>query len=530
MFLLGTLSLISVVVSLSSGQNFSGGLTCNLTSRPYDSWDEVSASCNVTTCYEIFRNIEECHSWERNYTCEPQSQIECFAFGSGLPFDNLKVLSYGPSYLNYSVCQVQCGSQQLLRKCFCYGPYLDYLYPAIYKYLVWVGIGIVFLFLPIIIFFNINAASGPNHSCVFFYQCAPVASVYGSFTAVLVMQNLFTIYNFRLFILEYCKHIIVVFVICLIPVLVKCTWCPLQKCRLPWAKVRRAVRNFREKHIGSTFIHAICSIIVLSYGDLVAISVTYIIETSTNLEFFASDDTCCYNVNFQGSEPLPCDVPQSTAFRNIYLQHLIPSVVVLVLLLVLPLSLIYYPSIPTLFKKLTGRSLPRFPKLDPVFDVFQGVYKDKMRWFAGVHLLYLIILWTVYLCQAGVIPFFFVMILAIHSLFQPFKNPKHNYLETLYLVYLVIISLGNLYAQSIDTNYIINSVITFLSLFFLAFPAFLVFVFCCYRILSKCVCCQRCVSSLKNCCSGGDGEQESLIPEQHILEEDPPLNVVEWST
>jgi hypothetical protein len=63
----------------------------------------------------------------------------------------------------------------------------------------------------------------------------------------------------------------------------------------------------------------------------------------------------------------------------------------------------------------------------------------------------------------------------------------------------------------------------------LFFPSFLVFVFCCYKILSKRVCCQRCVSSLKNCCSGGDGEQESLIPEQHIQEEDP-LNVVEWST
>ena len=434
---------------------------------------------------------------------------------------------------------MQCGSQQLLQKCFCYGPYLDSLYPARYKYLVWVGIGLVLLFLPIIIFFNINAASGPNHACVFFYQCAPLVSGYGSFTAVLVMQNLFTIYNFQLFILEYCKHIIVVFVIFLIPVLVKCTWCPLQKCRLPWAKVRRAVRNFREKHIGSTFIHAICSIIVLSYGDLVVISVTYIIKTSTYFEFFASDDTCCYYVTFQGSEPFPCDVPQSIALRNIYLQHLIPSVVVLVLLLVLPLSLIYYPSIPTLFKKLTGRSLPRFPKLDPVFDVFQGVYKDKMRWFAGVHLLYLMILWTVYLNQPDVLPFFFVVILAIHSLFQPFKNPKHNYLETLYLVYLSLMSIGSSYLPSGPTaavnsrgqdSQVIVIIIGGISTILLAFPGFLVFVFCCYKILSKRVCCQRCVSSLKSCCSREDGEQEPLIQEQHVQEEDPPLHEVEWST
>ena len=153
------------------------------------------------------------------------------------------------------------------------------------------------------------------------------------------------------------------------------------------------MRNFREKHIGSTFIHAICSIIVLSYGDLVAISMKVVIVSS---EVIASGPSC-YDTNHSGARPAPCDKLYAITFRNMYLPYLIPSVVVLALLLLLPLSLIYYPSIPALFHKLTGRSLPRFPKLDPVFDVFQGVYKGNMRWFAGVHLLYRIILWIVYL-------------------------------------------------------------------------------------------------------------------------------------
>jgi hypothetical protein len=175
-----------------------------------------------------------------------------------------------------------------------------------------------------------------------------------------------------------------------------------------------------------------------------------------------------------------------------------------------------------------------------VFDVFQGVYKDKMRWFAGVHLFYLMFLWVVYLVLPDVIPFFFVLILAIHSLFQPFKNPKHNYLETLYLVYLSLMSVGSSYVQSgttaavnygnnFDTVWMIAVIVDVVSFGCLILPAFFVIVRFCYKFLSKCVCCQRCVSSLKNCCSGGDGEQESLIPEQHIQEEDP-LNVVEWST
>ena len=496
----------------------------------YDTYvypEEGVVSCDITTCFESLNDNWGCNSTKRILTCKDLQQSE----------NQCEISPYVLTVFFYatSVYQVQCSNSQQQPTCLRTSGSYDYLFSP---NLVWIGVGLVLFFLPLIIFFNCNLASGPNHSCVFFYQCAPLTSAYGMYIGVLVMQNFFLPGSLKQIMLEYCKYIIVVFVIFLIPFLVKCTWCPLQRCRLPWAKVRRAVRNFREKHIGSTFIHAICSIIVLSYGDLVAISMRVVIVSSEVIAF----GPCCLDVlNYydSGSRPAPCNETDATTIRNMYLKYLIPSVVVLALLLPLPLSLIYYPSIPAFFHKLTGRSLPRFPKLDPVFDVFQGVYKDKMRWFAGVHLLYLMILWAVYLVLPDVVPFFFVLILAIHSLFQPFKNPKCNYLETLYLVYLVIMSLGNNYAQNIytDSFFIVNNkdmiyhqVVLFVSLIFLAFPGFLVFVFCCYKILSKRVCCQRCVSSLKNCCSREDGEQETLIQEQHIQEEDPPLHEVEWST
>ena len=297
------------------------------------------------------------------------------------------------------------------------------------------GFVFVFFFLFIIIFFNCNLASGPNHSFVFFYQCAPLASLYGSLTVYLVMQNFFLPAQPRFIVLEYCKHIVVLFVFVLSFFLVKCTSCPLQRCRLPWAKVRRAVRNFREKHIGSTFIHAICSIIVLSYGDLVAISVRVFLG-SIHIKH-----DCCYSVvSYPYVIRVPCVESYMVYFDRIFhdtvcsesilvgneiVRYFMPSVVFLLFLLPLPLSLIYYPSIPALFNKLRGRSLPRFPsKLDPVFDVFQGVYKDKMRWFAGVHLLYRLILWVVYVCMPDFISFSFVFFLLVHSLLQPFKNKK----------------------------------------------------------------------------------------------------------
>ena len=395
-----------------------------------------------------------------------------------------------------------------------------------------------------IIFFNCNLASGPNHSFVFFYQTAPLASVYAIYLSFLVMQNLFIgnfaiVHNFagnqqlkidrfnaELVLFEYGKYPFIAFSIVLPLFLVKCTSCPLQKCRLPWAKVRRAVRNFREKHIGSTFIHAICSIIVLSYGDLVAISMRVFIESAIVIR-----SECCNNSAFTDDEfnARPCDQGDLAPLKMRYYWYFFLSLVVLLLLLSLPLSLIYYPSIPALFHKLTGRSLPRFPKLNPVFDVFQGVYKDKMRWFAGVHLLYRMILWAVFLPSSGS-PFFFVIILSIHSLLQPFKNQKHNRLETLYLAALTLISFGGIFARnsgSTDLGFIIA--VDSISIILVCLPALLVWVVCCYKVISKRTYCQNCILKIKR--SVGHFAMKRLPQETDLKVEKEEMSYyeVEWT-
>ena len=520
MFQLGVFLFLSLVVSLSSGQDVtlsessSSSGTCNITSCSYhrDSGG-ARVSCDVNTCFEAFNGSGNCFSSDSEFTCSQRSQESGFRSSlfntTTVHVSGYKVMrSFIPS--EFYVCIVQGDV------CLCRSP--DYN-ESEHVPLAWlsIGFGYVVIFLFIIIFFNCNLSSGPNHSFVFFYQCVPLVSVYGSFSAYLVMQNFLLPAQPRYIVLEYCKYIVVPFVIVLVFFLVKCTSCPLQRCRLPWAKVRRAVRNFREKHIGSAFIHAICSIIVLSYGDLVAISVRVALGS-----IYIKHD-CCYSVvsgNYTQfvsylfyATPVPCDESYMVYFdwfsRGTVLSACIS--VVFAILLLLPVSLICYPSIPALFHKLTGRSLPHFRKLppvDPVFDVFQGVYKDKMRWFAGVHLLYLMILWVVYVCEPGVLPFFFVGILAIHSLFQPFKNRKHNYLESLYLVCLSLMSVGNSYLQSVSTastspwynHYIVIAIlIGVISFCLVLLPASLTLGICWYKILSKRVCCQKFVAKIKSC-------------------------------
>ena len=386
--------------------------------------------------------------------------------------------------------------KQTFDTCLCYRNFTDFEralplepFPGIMSLVTGV---LFFIYFSIIIFFNINLASGPIHSFVFFYQCVPLLTWEGRFAGLLVLQNLVYTYrqpvlldggfNARYAIFEYCKYVAVFFATLLIVFLVWCTWCPLQKCRLPWAKTRRAVRNFREKHIGRTFIHGICSIIILGFGDLVAISMLILGESIV----VYNSSLCCYNYDLPGN-PSFCSDSAIASIKNGYLGYLLPSVIVLFLLLPLPLSLIYYPTIPALFHKLTKRSLPRFPKLDPVFDVFQGVYKDKMRWFAGLHLLYRMILWAIYLpgntifnTRILILLAYFVFILTIHSLFQPFKKPKHNYLETLYLLNLIFILIFTFQASTIS-----------LSLALLPFTVLM--SLCCYKYCCKRVCCRRCI-------------------------------------
>ena len=408
----------------------------------------------------------------------------------------------------------------------------------------------------IIIFFNINLASGPNHSFVFFYQCVTLLTPVGRLTGLLVLQNLVYTYNevdnfvqeifftqpgeplllardfnARFAIFEYCKYVAVFPATLLIVFLVWCSWCPLQKCRLPWAKTRRAMRNFRENHIGQTFIHGICSIIILSFGDLVAISMIILGES---IVFYISSSSCCYNYDLPSDPPGSCSDPAIDLIHNEYLRYLLPSVIVLLLLLPLPLSLIYYPTIPALFHKLTKRSLPRFPKLDPVFDVFQGVYKDKMRWFAGVHLLYRVFLWAIYL-SADKIPStrnsillgYFVFVLTIHCLFQPFKNPRHNYLETLYLLNLISVLISNTLWLNLHSDapfltqrdaipQLAFTITTLLALL----PFTVVVCLCCYKYCCKRVCCRRCVQ-----------QRSPINPEEQELDdtEGIPYHEAEWS-
>ena len=90
--------------------------------------------------------------------------------------------------------------------------------------------------------------------------------------------------------------------------------------------------------------------------------------------------------------------------------------------------------------------------------------------------------------------FVLIVILAIHSLVQPYHKPKHNYIETLYLVNLVLIMMMWLIGVLARSNHFVATG-SKLSRSILYLPIPLIFlpilVFVGY-FFSNCKCCKQC--------------------------------------
>ena len=310
------------------------------------------------------------------------------------------------------------------------------------------------VYFPALIIFNINLASGPAQSFLFFYHALsaalsaaigsklPVIKSYFHFWGWLTMQSPI---NNALFprtlpyiALQYCKLAAVLVAIVMTIVLVKCIHCPCASWRHPWAKLRRSARNFREKHAQKgTVLNGLCSIGILTYG--------FVIQQAFSV---LRPSHCCPG----GAKYCFYYCTELEYGRDDYRIHLIVTAAVfsIALALLLPLLLLYYPCGPALMQHVTKRS-PQFVtchKLAPVLDVFQSAYKPKLRFFAALPLFYRFMIWLLFTHLSAVLgpsdrlivlTFVFIVILAIHSLVQPYRKPKHNYIETLYLVNLVLI-------------------------------------------------------------------------------------------
>ena len=139
-----------------------------------------------------------------------------------------------------------------------------------------------------------------------------------------------------------------------------------------------------------------------------------------------------------------------------HLVYAVPAMISLVFVTILPpLVLLLYPLTLHLLS-LCGLSehwlvnktlqLTGINKLKPFIDCFQGCYKDKLRFFAGLYFVYRVVFLLLFCTSEDSFHFsisseiFLVILLSIHAVVRPYKESLHNTLDILILFNLALVN------------------------------------------------------------------------------------------
>ena len=143
------------------------------------------------------------------------------------------------------------------------------------------------------------------------------------------------------------------------------------------------------------------------------------------------------NVDYMGTDHLP---------------YAIPAVLIILFLSIPPpLLLISYPLLWKIKAKLrpTEDDTTIWPirKLLPLIDSFQGVFRDNCRMFAGLLLLWRLVIAAIFAFSAHITDFFLVMTVAlfsffiIHAIARPYKQKVYNIVDIMMLRNMLIINI-----------------------------------------------------------------------------------------
>ena len=296
---------------------------------------------------------------------------------------------------------------------------------------------------------------------------------YDSTIKVLMLEYIPALYPMVLFIIFYS----------LIPYIANCLVFSrfelLQKCSL---KVEQMFIIFRRSwSVRNSVIHGITTFLVLSYGKVTA--VTALLLASTTL-YGRSEGSVRTVVRMDGTMKY---------FKGDHLPYASVAFILLFSVVVLPpLLLLSYPLLPNLINKLNYQDKWFFKRLIiapldkcvPFFDAFQSCFKNKYRFFAGLYFLYramavavLTLKWklaTRLIYQQA----FFLLIVFIHCVCQPYKKRRYNILDGCIFILLAVINSLTLYNFINNEAYQITPQVSFwiqLILIYIPFVYFLVF-------------------------------------------------------
>ena len=264
------------------------------------------------------------------------------------------------------------------------------------------------------------------------------------------------------------NYVTYIYALLLVVFTVKC----LKPC-LHWLRVQFSRRAHRDQTRGApvagaaqvagklshSIIHGLLGFLVLCYSQ------------STYIGLHLVSHNQLYGMGRKSSENLVFYNGELRFFKGKHLAYALPATFFLVIITIIPpLLLLSYPLCykvlalcnlqESKFAKILCIAIP-LEKYKPLFDSFQGSFKDEHRYFAGLFFLYrLVMLLT--LAYVRVVATFYVILeiefaimLALHAWVQPHRRNWHNRLDEFVFLLLLVVNGCSiyLYHQRADYSY-----------------------------------------------------------------------------
>ena len=351
----------------------------------------------------------------------------------------------------------------------------------------------------LVLAFNINLTSGGLNGFILFSQLqrtlyfdASGIIPFGPITQQLtqVYQMIYGFFNLDFFNIEslsYClwKNASVLDMICFKYVTIVYSFLLVISVILfmKYCAARCLGRYYSISALRNSIIHGISGFLVLCYTQTITVSFnilySYRLAVSKDEKISLSNLT---RVWFSGDYE---------NFGKGHLPYAVPAlVVVLTVGCIPPIILLCYPQLNKVLtylklNKAWGlRNLEYLNKLKPLFDSFQGSFKDKYRFFAGLYFFYRwtgLLAYTYWSSFSGfymTVQVIVLLMLVLHSICQPYQKWQHNVLDTfIFAIILITIGFSNLnyYLVRVDSGRNNDTTLTSVfQLFFIYLPIFYV--------------------------------------------------------
>ena len=333
----------------------------------------------------------------------------------------------------------------------------------------WLPVTALFLF---VIFYNIQLTSGSLNSLLFYFQMIdalvldvkgivePHIAISSTMKACQLIYGVFNLDFFRLDRLSYCiwstastldilafKYVTIAYSLILIIITVI-----LMKFCNPSIVKRIFPCNKEQFSVKTSIIHGLVAFLVICYAQSTKVSLS--ILTPGHIHWFGSakDHKRSTVVYYEG---------EMSYMHAQHLKYAIPAIFFLITFTIIPpLLLMVYPLCYKLFAllKLEETSFSHYlcmavplEKLKPLFDSFQGSFKDKYRFFAGLFFVYRLSALMLYAVTDSLTLFYtllevqLIATLTIHAVVKPYKLDLHNLFDIILLGLLALINAMTMY-------------------------------------------------------------------------------------